>query len=149
MLGILESVGFWASHIAFMNDPNERDAWLADYLKTTPKRFSHHPQAGFVAYLLSYESWSSFKTHPVVGKSIMPAYVLSFSTKRDDLSQWRAYGPSQGCALKMSRQRLQQLATDQAESPEALNAHFRRCIYQEDEKLQLADETFVAALAKV
>src|SRR5882757_5678072 len=81
--GILKDKAMWASSLAYLNDAQEFKHTIAVAGPLITTAFSGHP-------LFSAEPALDFVRR--VMTSVSKIYVSSFSTKRDDLSQWRAYG---------------------------------------------------------
>lgn len=61
-----------------------------------------------------------------------PIFTISFSTKQDDLNQWRAYGnDGRGCCLCFKLDKINEIF--EPISSDNINRIFKRCIYEEEE----------------
>jgi hypothetical protein len=84
LIGLLSSRAVWATDARFLNDSSEvslaREV-VAHAASSVDVKTTHARE--LVAKLVQIEPWEVFMGN---------LYVASFSTKRDSLSQWRAYG---------------------------------------------------------
>jgi hypothetical protein len=78
-LGIIQSKTLWASSIRHLNDSSE-----FNYAINLALRISND-------YVKSGKDDSGFKQIVRVFRHVLNIYVCSFSTQKDQLSQWRAY----------------------------------------------------------
>jgi Protein of unknown function (DUF2971) len=101
LLGIIEKKKLWASNIAYLNDTAEFKHALRlamDIADTLPEN-----RYGIKSAIPNYGMRAGCRT-----------YVTCFSTKADDLSQWRAYAqPPPGFAIGFDRPTLEAVAVFQ------------------------------------
>ncbi len=92
LMGILDTGKLRASHIAFMNDAKEY-AYGAELLSRviTDKMQGPSHRQGIIEVIYKFIRPDSFSV-----AHYMPCFVFCFTSKRDDLSQWRAYGRGEG-----------------------------------------------------
>lgn len=85
----------WASSLPYLNDTAEFNHGLdiaLDVLQHELTKALHHPSNAAIAGVIYRQVVSFFK----VSYKPRDVFVAAFSTKRDDLSQWRAYGTAGG-----------------------------------------------------
>ena len=103
LAGMLKSGSMWATLIQFLNDSREYIAGFESIAREIAKR-TQDPNAEvtkLLAALIDAPTLTNW-ARPGVG-------VISFSTKADDLSQWRAYaGGSGGCCIGFNSAELRQ-----------------------------------------
>ena len=105
---------FWATHHRFLNDPAE-----VTVLAQTLRKFYHvdgvQPSDG-VFPDPSFDSADDVKMHmlglalsPSIEPAQTPAFIVSMTTKRDDLSMWRSYGADgRGICIGLATSALEQ-----------------------------------------
>ena len=124
--GIIKDKALWATQIQYLNDRRE---FL--FVFETAARYIH-------ALTVFREDWA--KRHPSLASAIeyglvqsapsggRQIFVVSFTTRWDDLSQWRAYcGDEQGYAIGFNARELRKLA-------EARGWRFLQCAYGENSR---------------
>ncbi|GGC57698.1 DUF2971 domain-containing protein [Undibacterium terreum] len=143
---IISFRSFWASSILFLNDSTEFDHLrdlITEWIKITPSNVGGWGDPKDVPYFLKgsqtvvVESFRKSLFHP----SRMHAYIISLTTVRDDLSQWRAYGTGGGMSLGFSKGEL----TDVAESA---GFQLEDCIYDDAVKRSLVHQLMVKHVAE-
>jgi hypothetical protein len=123
--GILKTSELWASHISYLNDSNE--------MSHAVKRFKEVVTKGVVDP--KRLDWKKDVEDHLLNAEDLDVCVASFSTKGDDLSQWRGYAhPGPGFALGFRKLTLQKYA-------EAKRFRLEHCKYNQREQLE--------ALAKI
>lgn len=134
LLGILQSGKFWASHIAYLNDSRELhyavdlfSTVLDEHVKKTGIKPEYPKMVqGYIGYIAK-----------MTGQLGGP-FVVSFSLKENDLSQWRAYsGSGVGYALGFEPDHF-------PETSEQWPMRLDKCIYQatdQTSKLESLAET--------
>lgn len=92
LMGIIDTGKLRASHIAFMNDAKEY-AYGAELLSRviTDKMQGPSQREGIIEVIYKFIQPDSYSI-----AHYMPCFVFCFTSKRDDLSQWRAYGRGEG-----------------------------------------------------
>lgn len=92
LMGIIDKAKLRASHIAFMNDAKEY-AYGAELLNRviTEKQTKQRNEEGIIEVIYQFIQPERFSV-----AHYMPCFVFCFTSKRDDLSQWRAYGGGEG-----------------------------------------------------
>lgn len=92
LMGIIDQAKLRASHIAFMNDAKEY-AYGAELLNKiiTEKMTPETTHEGIIEVIYQFIRPEKFSL-----AHYMPCFVACFTSKRDDLSQWRAYGGGEG-----------------------------------------------------
>lgn len=99
--GIIENRELWATHIRYLNDSQEFE-FACSYLKEILDKYASEYGQRTIDYIK--ESIGSFERVNIC--------VSSFSKKRDDLSQWRAYSHLQiGYAIGFSLSFLKRICT--------------------------------------
>ncbi|MDC7243782.1 MAG: DUF2971 domain-containing protein [Sphaerochaetaceae bacterium] len=119
LINIVENSEFWLTHIQYFNDKKEYHDGVDLILKTLTSRKDE----------LGSELFKSLKNiflgNQWLNKS-MNVGVLSFSSKRDLLSQWRGYTKiGKGYCLGIKTNEL---------FNQKMKVHFCRCIYHDSEK---------------
>lgn len=92
---IITSNAIWATDIRFLNDGSEYQAGVAALKRLLSGRLA---RVGKDVYLPLIDRW--FEQH------VAQAFVASFSSAGDSLSQWRAYCPAGGYALELDAEYL-------------------------------------------
>jgi len=128
--GILQTKVIWASNALYLTDSSEinygidvLDAVLADRIAETPA----YAQAALTA------RWNEV----TAGRQNESIYLAAFSSERDDLSQWRAYGGDSGYCLAFETATL-----DLIRHAAGSAGFFLRCLYEEDEQRAAALKLF-------
>jgi len=108
LISILESGSLWATQIACLNDSKELlysvDLLLSSVIKR--KKEAHSAEVDLLLDAMERELRDS-------GTETVGAFVICFSQRRDDLSQWRAYsGGEGGYCLQFDFAKLHQGAHD-------------------------------------
>lgn len=121
LIGIIESGALWATDARFLNDFREMVEGLQVIqimVEEARSKFGGEPLAR-LAYRLQSEGNSR------------EVYVCSFSTEKDDLSQWRAYSAGRvGICLTFHRPHLERLGSAQG-------FEITRCAYDLRENLEV------------
>ncbi len=111
LLGILDSSGFWATDLRFLNDAQE--AVYARDLFVGAARSVDNPalQAGHPLHDTAKEFGEAFAGYKkLVARDInspnFAVYVTCFCESGDLLSQWRAYGSDHGYAIEVKTDAL-------------------------------------------
>lgn len=100
VLGILETGEIWATDVHFLNDQSEF-SYAVDLFEDEVRRRIKKREL--------HKDWVKFIEKELVAMRERRTFVSCFSARRDDLSQWRAYG-AQGVALGVSVSVLQGVA---------------------------------------
>jgi hypothetical protein len=131
MLAIIKTKNLWATHIQFLNDSSE-----------------FHHALGMIAASLNEHIDRAYPREVTDMLRILArglevitpnTFVISFSEKRDVLSQWRGYCPSGGYNLEFSPHHLSQLA-------EQNGYRFVKCEYSSQKQIELVDALVVSAI---
>jgi hypothetical protein len=97
--GILKSGKLWLNDIYSLNDPTELTHGIESARRIVETKIDRNRPA----QLRFYSEYIRWGTNDGL-ESIMDGFVCSFSSKRDDIAQWRAYGDDgQGYALGFDR----------------------------------------------
>lgn len=133
-LSIITSGEIWATNIHYLNDSSEfKHALMLLKDELTARRSATQIDAEVRAYEQMAEEADLISGINVV--------TVSFSEKRDDLSQWRGYANGSGVAIGFDAQQLREQATRHG-------FVLAPCIYGEDDHLGLIDELITDALPK-
>jgi hypothetical protein len=89
LCGILSSRSIWATHIRFLNDSREMVHGRELIRQGLSTRLSDRENASGLIKLLEL----------VLERSEPNIFVACFSNLKDDLSQWRGYGPDSGVCI--------------------------------------------------
>lgn len=121
-LGILHTRELWASHLSYLNDAQEFRYALDLWESALESRL----QAGSLSHAMAATVAASFRAAHGPSSEAGP-YVISFSMRENDLSQWRAYsGAEVGYALGFDRDRFPNELTS------AWPMELQGCSYNED-----------------
>ena len=128
--GILQTKAIWASNALYLSDSSELNYGidlLNDVLAGRVAQAAAHDRAGLT------ERWNEVTAK----RQIASIYVAAFSSERDDLSQWRAYGGESGYCLAFETATL-----DLIRHVAGPVGFFLRCLYSEAEQRDAAAELF-------
>lgn len=136
---ILENKELWASRIQCMNDGSENQ-YLASIIK---------PSILEIEEFADYGEWGTFYRDTLLNMldngSKHPDYVISFSEKSDDLSQWRAYsGNGTGCAIGFEATWLNSLDTEEIFPDLLRHLSFEPCDYDPQSHHEMIQEVLQA-----
>jgi hypothetical protein len=139
LLGILKEKAIWATNVLYLNDSAEF-RYTLDLVEKRLKeqetdpdlKVFNHFRENVVGWLRGSMQYPSF-------------FVSSFSERGDLLSQWRAYCP-EGIGFSIGFSYDQLLPALKKEQP---NARLVKCIYNEEEQIQIVDELLARALTQV
>jgi hypothetical protein len=100
--GILKTGKLWASHIRYLNDSNEFRHALKIFETVANRAIRNNLVL----------NWQTDVLDALTASKAFDSCVTSFSTKGDDLSQWRGYtNPAPGFALGFDKGQLATIAT--------------------------------------
>lgn len=123
--GIATSRSIWASSAYYLNDSSE----IMEAVRFTSHvayQMAQSADEGAAVVLDHLQAWLKTLQRP------QGIYVLSLSSKENDLSQWRAYTPyTKGVCLSFSSDQILSLARSNG-------CKVVKCIYSEKEKTRLA-----------
>jgi hypothetical protein len=102
--GIVENKCLWASDVWYMNDARE-----ALYGLKAIERALRIVEPATVLGNDVRQAALERLAHMKDESELLQSYISCLSTKRDDLSQWRAYGRPRGFSIGFDRQTLEQL----------------------------------------
>jgi hypothetical protein len=150
MLEIIKSGELWASNISFLND-NSEYLHGVELIKRISQDVSADDEerrvdADFLARSIvgTYNEGSLAERHGQTQVFPFPnIFIASWSTRSDDLAQWRAYGGAGiGFELRMSWRLLKTFAYPQ-------DFTLAKCIYEPQEQEQAAREIVEVILREV
>jgi hypothetical protein len=131
MLAILETKNLRGTHIQFLNDSSEFHHALEMIATSLTERIAQTDSRNTIQLLTTLARGL---------KIITPnTFVISFSEKRDLLSQWRGYCPNGGYNIEFSSDSLSQLANKN-------EYRFVRCEYDKLKQKYLVDALVEAAI---
>jgi hypothetical protein len=140
LLGIVEKKKLWATHIRYLNDSREFEH-ARDLAKVHLEReigSGKYMRAKFAEKALAQLDGALDIHTPFT------VYVTSFTAQRDQLSQWRAYCPSEG-GFSLGFKVGELLKAVERRSME-LDLAFVPCLYDEEEQNALISELLSIAL---
>lgn len=106
LIQIIESGSLWATQIACLNDATELTHAVELLQDAIVKRRKSTVTHEFAILLAKMDELLSVSSPEVAG-----IFVICFSERRDDLSQWRAYGGTEGgYAIESDYSKIQQAA---------------------------------------
>lgn len=118
----------WCTNARYMNDSHE---WTYAFEVAVGVAKSMADEASDVREKAFYSDFQhrceNIRTSPVEQVS---TFLASFSTLRNDLSQWRGYGSTGGVAIRFDRARLEAHARGQG-------AFLLECVYEEDKQSEI------------
>ncbi|MDA3895437.1 MAG: DUF2971 domain-containing protein [Desulfobacteraceae bacterium] len=119
LINIFENNEFWLTHVEYLNDKKEYSEGVDFILNIVDRRIDEPGADLLKEFKNTYLNDHWFDKPLNVG-------ILSFSTKKDRLSQWRGYTKTGiGFCVCIDTQKLSSLN---------VKAHFRTCIYTMREK---------------
>ena len=129
LIGIISSNHVWATDAFYLNDSEELIGGIRvakAQLEKMRERATHENQRSRIDWLLN-----DIRNLGTPGS--MAAYVCSFSSERDLLSQWRAYCKGGGFSIGFPADQLAQTVAEQGFS-------LSQCSYSEDDHKRLMSE---------
>jgi hypothetical protein len=126
LMGIIHSSSIWCTHTQYLNDTREFrhaiDLFIDEINSRVEKRCKGHD---FLTEVLTYAT---------DGMEVANVCVTSFSTKRDSLSQWRAYAAAPGgFAIGFSGAQLQSAVSEEG-------GQLLPCVYDEESQKAIVSE---------
>jgi hypothetical protein len=125
LMGIINNNSIWLTHYRYLNDTDEYKYGVGLALKELSKRELDRNGDQF-NNLNSYFERSYMSSHRDV-------FVASFSSSKDSLSQWRAYGQQSGYSIGFEGRALMKLAHKHG-------VYLCKCSYDPNEHRQLINE---------
>jgi hypothetical protein len=126
LYGIVSSKAIWASNLHYLNDSQEFKLGIEIARKLLERKKNETIDNNITVLNKLLESLNQFKNTDV--------FVVSFTEKKDHLSQWREYCPSQGgYSLGFSSKLLQSRAKEHG-------FKLCRCVYESSKQEQLVQD---------
>jgi hypothetical protein len=138
-ISIIERGELWATHFRYLNDPREFIEGEQAFLQALKEAQSRRPRRADVLDPLC----ERYDQHSLSNRT--DSYVVSFSTRPDSLSQWRAYAAGgSGCCLGFE-------SVDPWDDPKESETRtwaptLHECIYDRDKFLQRCTAALEAVL---
>ena len=139
--GIIEGRCLWASDVWYMNDAREA-LYGFDALERAIQAFAPATSIESDVRQAALDRLAELENK----EDFLHSYIACLSTKRDDLSQWRAYGRPRGFSIGFDRQTLQRLF------PPFLDfdrASYRVVTYKEDVQNGMLADTLRLMIGRV
>ncbi len=131
--GIWDSNSIWASNIRFLNDSSEYN-YISNVLKDVLSERNDEESA-------IKEYVKQFTSNDIGNLSIPQLFVISFSTVKDSLSQWRAYGSeSCGFSLNFNPTFINEFVNNFQDKCPFKNVQLSKCIYKVELQKQIINE---------
>ena len=131
----IENLIFWASSIFTMNDPKEME-----YGKEVLNTIIPEIEALFNIPKDDRLNIDSLDSNKILSNNLYTPYVISFTSKRDDLAMWTMYG-DKGCGVVLKLNKNTQVyPTSGIGNPKLVNVYYQKGIDRYQEFIQIYNE---------